>query len=81
MAKVKAVKYIGKQDVYNMEVEKYHNFSINGGLVVHNCTYGLCAWHAEHSEQPPPPKSELQKFKDQLARRSVWRVQRGILLS
>ena len=25
------------QDVYNMEVEKYHNFSINGGLIVHNC--------------------------------------------
>lgn len=35
--KVKSVKYIGKEDVYNMEVDKYHNFSINGGLIVHNC--------------------------------------------
>lgn len=35
-AKVKAVRYLGKQDVYNMEVKDHHNFSVNGGLVVHN---------------------------------------------
>lgn len=33
---IKSITYLGKQDVYNMEVEKYHNFSINGGLIVHN---------------------------------------------
>lgn len=35
--KVKSIKYIGKQDVYNMEVAAHHNFSVNGGLIVHNC--------------------------------------------
>lgn len=27
----------GTEPVYNMEVEKVHNFSANGGIVVHNC--------------------------------------------
>ena len=35
--KIKQIKYIGKEDVYNMEVKNYHNFSVNGGLIVHNC--------------------------------------------
>src|SRR5690554_3976001 len=35
-AKVKAIRHVGKQDVYNMEVKDHHNFSVNGGLVVHN---------------------------------------------
>ena len=25
------------EDVYNMEVLGTHNFSVNGGLIVHNC--------------------------------------------
>lgn len=28
---------MGKAPVYNMEVEEYHNFSVNGGIIVHNC--------------------------------------------
>ena len=28
---------IDNEDVYNMEVEKYHNFAVNDGLIVHNC--------------------------------------------
>ena len=32
---VKSIKKVGKADVYNMEVEKYHNFIANG-IVVHN---------------------------------------------
>lgn len=34
---VKAVAHLGKQPVYNMEVDEYHNFSVNGGIIVHNC--------------------------------------------
>ena len=34
---VKAVRCVGVGDVYNMEVEGYHNFSVNGGVIVHNC--------------------------------------------
>ena len=37
MARVKSIRVIGKEDVYNMEVENTHNYSINGGLIVHNC--------------------------------------------
>ena len=34
---VKRVRFVGKEDVYNMEVEKHHNFAVNNGLIVHNC--------------------------------------------
>ncbi|KEH90607.1 hypothetical protein [Clostridium botulinum] len=40
-AKIKGIKYLGKEDVYNMEVENHHNFSVNGGLIVHNCMDAL----------------------------------------
>lgn len=39
--KVKSIKKVDKQDVYNMEVEKYHNFSVNGGIIIHNCIDGI----------------------------------------
>ena len=29
------------EDVYNMEVMGTHNFSVNGGLIVHNCMDAL----------------------------------------
>lgn len=32
-----AIRPLGKQPVYNMEVDEYHNFSVNGGIIVHNC--------------------------------------------
>lgn len=35
--KIKKIEKCGKADVYNMEVENVHNFSVNGGLIVHNC--------------------------------------------
>ena len=31
-----SVKYIGKEDVYDLSVEKYHNFAANG-IFIHNC--------------------------------------------
>lgn len=37
MAKIKSIKKIENQDVYNLYVTKNHNFAINGGLMVHNC--------------------------------------------
>lgn len=27
----------GAEPVYNMEVDEHHNFSVNGGIIVHNC--------------------------------------------
>ena len=35
--KVKAIRYVGKADVYNMEVEDTHDFVVQGGVVVQNC--------------------------------------------
>ena len=37
MAKLVAVKYIGKSDVFNMEVEDTHDFVTANGVVLHNC--------------------------------------------
>ena len=38
---VKSVRIVGKEDVYNMEVDEHHNFAVNGGLIVHNCIDAL----------------------------------------
>lgn len=35
--KIVAIEECGEEAVYNMEVEDNHNFSINNGLIVHNC--------------------------------------------
>jgi len=37
----KIVKEEELEDVYNMEVEDTHNFSVNGGYIVHNCRYAI----------------------------------------
>lgn len=37
--KVKSIEYIGKEDVYDLTVEKYHNFALSVGVFVHNCGY------------------------------------------
>lgn len=34
---IAGIKPLGRQPVYNMEVDEYHNFSVNGGIIVHNC--------------------------------------------
>ena len=39
--KIKRVKAIGADDVYNLEVPGVHNFAVNGGLIVHNCIDSL----------------------------------------
>jgi hypothetical protein len=37
LMKVKSIRYVGKADVYNMNVEDTHDFVIQGGIVAHNC--------------------------------------------
>lgn len=34
---ITSIRLVGSCSVYNMEVEKHHNFSVNGGVIVHNC--------------------------------------------
>ena len=76
--RVKCVRYIGKEDVYNMEVDEAHNFAIQGGLIVHNCEslrYGLMSRPAPTRIKPnaetaayqynplsPPPKRKESGF-------------------
>jgi hypothetical protein len=38
-SRIKKITYKGIEDVYNMEVEGTHCFSVNGGYIVHNCRY------------------------------------------
>ena len=35
--KIKSIRYAGKADVFNMEVEDTHDFVIQGGVISHNC--------------------------------------------
>lgn len=35
------IQEMGREDVYNMEVLRHHNFCICGGFVVHNCLDSL----------------------------------------
>ncbi|MCD7735295.1 MAG: hypothetical protein LUH48_09275 [Clostridiales bacterium] len=35
--RIESVKLVGREPVYNLEVDEYHNFSVNGGYIVHNC--------------------------------------------
>jgi len=39
--KVKAIRYAGREDVFNMEVDDTHNYAIENGTIVHNCRYML----------------------------------------
>ena len=35
--KIKSIRYAGKADVFNMEVEDTHDFVVQGGVISHNC--------------------------------------------
>lgn len=35
--KIKSIRYAGKADVFNMEVDDTHDFVIQGGIISHNC--------------------------------------------
>ena len=35
--KIKSIRYAGKMDVYNMEVDGAHDFVVQGGVISHNC--------------------------------------------
>ena len=35
--RIKSVEKLGREDVYDLSVLRFHNFSVEGGLIVHNC--------------------------------------------
>ncbi len=34
---MKSIRYAGKADVFNMEVDDTHDFVVQGGIISHNC--------------------------------------------
>jgi hypothetical protein len=52
MSRVKSIRHVGKEDVYDMAVDKGHNFSVANGKIVHNCDslrYFAVWWTAKAS--------------------------------
>lgn len=49
-----------------MEVEKHHNFAVEGGLIVHNCIdatrYALCDWIVKDKPKEIDNRTTEQKF-------------------
>ncbi|MGB9804714.1 hypothetical protein, partial [Desulfofundulus sp.] len=43
-------------------------------------TYGLCAWHAERSKEPPKPKTLIQLDKERLSRRNRDFMKRALMM-
>ena len=37
LCEIIGIRKVGKADVFNMEVEHHHNFSVAGGFILHNC--------------------------------------------
>lgn len=37
VVRIKQIRKLPAQPVYNMEVENTHCFAVNGGIIVHNC--------------------------------------------
>jgi hypothetical protein len=80
--KIKSVELDGVADVYNMEVESHHNFSVNGGFIVHNCYdavgYALVSRHASVStERKKVEKTRIQAHKEKLIRENNRRMRRN----
>lgn len=69
--KIKSIQSSGLADVYNMEVEETHSFSVMGGLIVHNCydswRYSLMS-RPMVTPLPKPKKTKIQRHKERLQR-------------
>ncbi len=59
-ARVVNVEYIGKMDVYNMEVKDHHNYAVEGGFIIHNC---IDATRYAFSEDMKVNKIKVKLFK------------------
>lgn len=58
--RVSKIEYVGIADVYNMDVRKHENFSINGGLIVHNSID--CTRYSLENDMPVPIKRSPKPF-------------------
>lgn len=55
--KIKKITHVGKSDVYNMTVDKYHNYILSNGIVAKNCDAlrYYCAGRPYPSREPEKP--------------------------
>lgn len=64
--KIKSIEFVGSKDVYDIAVPRTHNFII-GGIIVHNCYYGMALDNSEVNIDVPDILNEkiLYKFTEQ----------------
>ena len=65
--RIKSIKYAGKADVYNMEVEDTHDFVIQGGIVSHNCADEARYMCMANPIKPTKPVEKKVKMYDPLS--------------
>jgi hypothetical protein len=83
MAKVVSITPAGREDVYNMTVDTYHNYLIEGGIILKNCDglrYLLRA-RTKGVEAPKTPEEleieRLRAAKDRAIRASTRGIRRS----
>lgn len=60
--RIKSITYAGKANVYNMEVQDTHSFSVEGGIIVHNCYDEVRYMCMENPITPKIPKITTKPY-------------------
>ena len=65
---IKRITKQGKEPVYNMQVENHHNYSVNGGFILHNCDAlrGFCIMRPIEAVKPPDESWKDEDWEDDL---------------
>ncbi len=78
--KIVKLQHCGEEEVYDLTVPEVGNFTINGGLIVHNCAdcdrYFLLSLHETKSTKP---KLELEKRLEERKRRIEGELEPSLL--
>ncbi|WP_142236830.1 hypothetical protein [Staphylococcus sp. 47.1] len=65
--KITSIKFHSYQDVYNMEVENHHNYSVEGGFIIHNCVdslrYSVERFYRPDKKRNPTIKKSIKNIK------------------
>ena len=68
--KIKSISLCGIENVYNMEVDAHHNFSICNGLIVHNSMdelrYYIMSKPEPYVEKPKPLEGDAKRIHEHI---------------
>jgi hypothetical protein len=79
-ARIKRIRFIGKQPTYCMAVPGRNAFSVNNGIIVHNCLrYLLVSSHYELNEDVEPKPDEPRRYVTLEQDIRNWRRQSDIM--